>query len=200
MRKLLLSIFLLLFISYSFAQKPDGFHAGLFGGLVASQVDGDNYAGYNRLGLQFGGFSNFKFDNVWGAQFEIKYIQKGSKFQSQKTGTFFEVKLDYVEVPILFNYQFDEKMYFEAGLGVAYLIKSAEDRDGSGFTEYDPPFETYEINSIIGFNYILSSRIIGNVKYSYSILPIRPNPGNQVYWGERGSYNNLVSAALYFKF
>ena len=128
--KILKTLFFLLLLNFSvaFGQKADGFHAGFLGGLVASQVDGDNYAGYNRLGIQFGGFTNFMINEDWGGQVEIKYIQKGSKHQSQKHGTYFELKFDYVEVPLLVNYQFDEKISFEGGLGVAYLIRALEDR------------------------------------------------------------------------
>jgi len=201
MKKYFIFILLIsIIISISYAQKPDGFHAGIIGGLVASQVDGDNYAGYNRLGLQFGGFTKFKLNQDWGGQVEIKYLQKGSKQVSQKNGIFFEIKLDYVEVPVLVNYQFDEKMYAEGGFAFAYLIGAHEDRDGYGFSDYTNDFEAYDLSALIGFNYIFNAHFIGNVKYSYSMLPIRPHPGNQTYWGDMGCYNNLVSAALYYKF
>ncbi len=200
MKNIILTISLISIINYCLAQKPDGFHAGFLGGLVASQVDGDNYAGYDRPGIQFGGFTNFMINEDWGGQVEIKYIQKGSKNQSQKHGIYFELKFDYIEVPLLVNYQFDEKISFEGGFGVAYLIRALEDKDGDGFLEPEPPFENYELNAIIGANYKFSDHFIVNAKYSYSILPIRPHPGNQTYYSDRGSYNNLLSVALYYMF
>jgi len=200
MKRPALVILFLTIISFCSAQEPDGFHAGVFGGLVASQVDGDNYAGYNRLGFQFGGFTNFKLTQDWGAQIEIKYLQKGSKEASQKNVYYFAIKLDYVEIPFLVNYQFDEKMYAEGGLSFAYLLGAHEDRDGYGYSDATGDFEAYDASALLGFNYIFNAHFIGNVKYSYSILPIRPHPGNQTYWGDMGSYNNLLSAALYYKF
>ncbi len=200
MKKNIIIIFLAFVVNVSFSQKNKGFNAGVFGGLIASQVDGDWFTGYNRLGIQTGIFTNYMFSDNMGYQLEIKYIQKGSKNVNQKAGTYFELKLDYIEIPVMLNYKLDKKMYVEGGIGIAYLIRALEDRDGAGYTNYDPPFEKYDISAIGGFNYMLSDNLIGNIKYSYSILPIRPNPGNQAYWANQGSYNNLLSMALYLMF
>ncbi|MFH2095180.1 MAG: outer membrane beta-barrel protein [Bacteroidota bacterium] len=197
----------ILFILFSFfgfsesiAQKKQGFSAGISAGLVASQVDGDRYSGYQRLGMQGGIFSSFTIGEDMFGKIEIKYMQKGSKRVDQKNGVYFELKLQYIEVPVLAGYQIDEKFSVEAGPGLGYLIKAEEDRDGAGFTEADPAFESYEICGILGLNYELNDNIIANVKASYSMLPVRPHPGNQTYYMDKGNYNNLICASVYYRF
>ena len=36
---------------------------GMIAGVAASQIDGDDWGGYNFWGYQFGGFANYKFDD-----------------------------------------------------------------------------------------------------------------------------------------
>ena len=163
-------------------------------------VDGDRYAGYNRFGVSGGLFTNIRFSEFIGGQTELKYIQKGSKHSDAKSGTYFELKLDYIEVPVLVNVHFYDKMYLEAGLSLGYLVVSKEDRDGYGFYDPYPEFDNYELGFIAGFNYSFSEKWVGNIRYSYSVLPVRPHPGNQTYYFDRGNYNNLVNFALYYYF
>jgi hypothetical protein len=52
-------------------------NTGLFGGVTASQVDGDSYSGFNKLGLTAGFFinSHIAYQIYWQA--EIKYGTRG---------------------------------------------------------------------------------------------------------------------------
>ncbi len=43
--------------------RAQEFNAGIFGGVTASQVDGDSYGGYNKLGFTAGVFVNREIDN-----------------------------------------------------------------------------------------------------------------------------------------
>jgi len=37
------------------------------------------------------------------------------------------------------------------------------------------------------------------VRFNYSLLPVREHPGNQVYWLNRGQYNNAMLFSFYYK-
>ena len=56
--KLAILFLLLLVTSISFSQK--GFKGAVFFGPLTSQVDGDNYAGYNKFGINAGISTNFE--------------------------------------------------------------------------------------------------------------------------------------------
>lgn len=179
------------------------FKGGLLAGMVASQVDGDMFAGYNKPGFQFGGFVNIKFGTKIGGQTELKFIQKGSrKSQNFEKGdyTYYKLSLNYIEMPFLFTVMMKKKVKFEVGAGIAYLAKALEDKDGYGWELPYPDFKNIEIPFMLGFDFKLGKKLVANFRYSYSILPIRNHPGDQVYWTNRGQYNNLISFVLYYKF
>ena len=72
----LLVIFLVMMTSQLHSQE---FYAGPLAGGAFTQVDGDRYAGYHRVGPVLGGFVGREIWPHWNAQMEIQYIQKGSR-------------------------------------------------------------------------------------------------------------------------
>src|ERR1043165_9035546 len=61
-----------------YEEIPRAFYGGLVVGANFAQVDGDNYAGYHRIGINAGGIVYTKFDEHLAASIEILYSQKGS--------------------------------------------------------------------------------------------------------------------------
>ena len=50
---------------FSFIGKSQVFKSGLILGLSGSQVEGDGYGGYNKLGFIAGGFTNTNLSEKW---------------------------------------------------------------------------------------------------------------------------------------
>jgi hypothetical protein len=99
MKWYLIIILFTLSSAFSFSQS---FKGGIMAGLAGSQVDGDTYSGYNRLGFLAGAYVGHDIANKFDWQFELKYIQKGSyKRQNPDAGdlTIYKLRLNYVEVP-----------------------------------------------------------------------------------------------------
>ncbi len=56
------------------------FDGGPVAGINASQVQGDDYTGFNKLGLSGGAFIDVRNpDNYWGIRLEMHYAEKGSR-------------------------------------------------------------------------------------------------------------------------
>ncbi|MCT4586550.1 MAG: PorT family protein [Carboxylicivirga sp.] len=55
------------------------FRAGPLLGTSFSQVDGDNFVGYNKVGINLGGFVSRPINDKWTIQLDIAYMQKGSR-------------------------------------------------------------------------------------------------------------------------
>lgn len=195
-------VLVLLTVNLSIAQKRAkiGFQAGAYGGGILSQIFGDNYAGFDRLGPQAGLFSKYVMNNDFQIKTELCYIQKGSKQVLPKQGIYTNFKLDYIEVPVLLNYFYKDDIYAEAGLGFSYLLSAKVDLDGSGFIDQDLGFKNYELSGIIGAGYIFHPHFSISARWAYSILPIRPHPGNQTYLFDRGCYNNYIAAYIHYYF
>ncbi len=201
----LFMIFMLLTISL-FAQNK-GFVGGIMAGAVASQVDGDKLSGYNKAGFQGGIFLTNKFGKKAGFSFEMKYIQKGSRTTSSPPDSvnivpdrYYKLRLNYVEVPFLFNVYLKKKFMLETGLGFAYLFRVREDPDGYGFMLPDVPFKRFDFPFYFGVAYFPFEKFHIDFRYSYSTAAIRNHPGNQTWYFDRGQYNNLISFGTYLNF
>lgn len=193
---------LFLLLVFAVAVNAQNFEGGISAGFTASQVDGDTHGGYHRAGLSGGVFAGLPFNEKWAGQFEIKYIEKGSyKGQNPDVGDYvtYGIKLRYIEMPLLVRYLYKPKLNFESGLSLGYLAGS-EERYNGDIIEGARPFNKYEFGWIIGANVLLYKKLTFNVRYSYSILPVRPHSGGAVYQGNRGQYNNVVAFSFYYKF
>ena len=90
------------------AQAPEKrtFSATIIAGLNASQIDGDESAGYRKIGLNIGARADILLAKRWQAGFEILFSQQGS--QSQLIKGFprkYYCHLNYIEVPLLIHFK-----------------------------------------------------------------------------------------------
>ena len=196
MKKIFSILIILLICQIGFAQT---FGGGFFGGLSASQLDGDRSEGYHKAGLSFGIYTNVKFNKYVDAQLELRYVQKGSKAVNEDGSLLYLSKLNYVEFPIFLKYRFLNKFSANIGVATGYLQKSTEDKDGIGDEPADPPFNEFEFSGLAGVEYEIIENLFFNIRFNYSILPIRDHPGDQVYFFDRGQYNNVLTFAVYYQ-
>lgn len=177
------------------------FNGGAMLGLTATQIDGDNLGGYNKPGIRGGGWVNTPVSESLILQLELEFIQKGSKISQNELKNkqkYYHARMDYLQAPVLVQTLVMPRLTGEAGMAGSYLFASLEDRDGDGFVIADPSFDQFELSGLLGLNYNLSEHFIVNVRFNYSLLPVRPHPGGQVRWPDRGQYNNAMLFSLYY--
>lgn len=225
MKKIILTSGFWLLASAVSAQQ---FKAGISGGIVTSQVDGDTYSGYNKAGWFAGAFVTSRIFGVekknWEASFEITYIQKGSKkVPHPDKGDFsaYKLFLNYVEVPLLLRYYFflsdslsirsgqeEQKLKFalEGGIAFGRLVHS-EEYDAVGQVQGGIPFKKTEVSSFLGLNYFFSTHLFFNIRSQYSVFPVREITSSVPYhqnWTYKflkpGYYNNLIVFSLRYRF
>jgi hypothetical protein len=198
MKRIIFTAVLICFFGSAYSQA---FSGGVSAGFVASQLDGDNLGGYHKPGVRAGGWVNTRLGNFVLLQLELEYTQKGSKISEQEYAKtrYYHSRLNYVQLPFLAKIQLYPKIFGEAGVAVGYLESSAEDKDGYGFLEATPPFDEWDFSGILGLSYEFNDTWMGTVRFNYSILPVREHPGGQVYWVNRGQYNNAVSFSVFYK-
>ncbi len=183
----------------SFTVYAQDFNAGVLGGINASQVFGDNYSGPNKAGLYLGVFVNRYFSKRSSIQLELDYIQKGSsKNPDGSTGDYdeYKLKLNYIELPVLYKYDFAEKGTLEAGLSFGVLVYEDE------YTYPGPPsgqaFSSVDFSASIGIYYTFLKNLRINMRLSNSILPIRPHSSGNTYRLNRGQYNQGIAFILHY--
>jgi opacity protein-like surface antigen len=181
------------------------FNGGIVAGFSATQVDGDSYAGYDKVGLQGGVFVNTQFTEMFGAQMEIKYVSKGASKVQDKI-ELYRLALHYIDIPVFLTLTFKEKFIAEGGLVPGYLFRSAGDvLSGPGITE---GFKNFDLAWMLGFRYAFSERLSFGARYSYSLIPIRSYTNVNSNYGiianlfgyNTGDYNNYLTFGAYFTF
>lgn len=177
------------------------FEGGALAGLSASQVDGDTYSGFNKLGFLAGGWVRHMFTYTVGGQLEVRYIMKGAaEIENVDDAIYYKLTLHYGDVPILINYHYRERVLFEIGVSPEFLFASKEMEDVNGNSPEDaPPFHRLTMSAIGGIGYVFLERFTVNVRYNYSIIPIRDHPSGQTYLLNRGQYSNVLTFSVYYK-
>lgn len=197
MRRIFAVSFALLFSSLLSAQS---FRAGLRGGLAGTQVNGDRLTGYNKGGLIFGGFVNRKLTEHLSAQFEIIYIQKGSrKPTSEIDNSYYLLRVNYIEVPLMLQWFMNKKIGIAAGPSFGSLLSSHEENEWGEFNS-GGSFKKFELSANAGLIYRFSDHFMFDARYSASMTTIRPFPGQTTAFFDRGQYNIVLQFCLLYAF
>lgn len=201
-KRLLLVLCYEIFLFKAFGQY---FDAGVRLGMTASQISGDHLAGFNKPGLTGGVFVALAYKNNYFFRLEMNYIEKGSMgLAHPDKGIYdsYKLRLNYLEVPILFGYQYQEKYSVSAGLSIGYLIRSKEEDQNGLISRPDefPRFTEFEFGAIGAFSYQLNPKWSVGAEMGYSILPVRKHQGGAVYRLNRGQYNNAIMLVVKYHF
>ncbi|MDI9319345.1 MAG: porin family protein [Phycisphaerales bacterium] len=219
-RKLRTIISLIVFLSAIFfqaqAQNPENYYVEepkLFsGGLVAGtnfcQVDGDRYAGYFKIGINAGAVLYARISDRLSLSMELLYSEKGSRsnFRQNSSSKLYtivsqKINLSYAEIPVLLHVYDKKKSHLGAGLSYSQLISGTESVMISPSYAYDPadyPFKKSDLNFIASANLKLVKGLYANLRFQYSILPIRTTVNYEIARSQQ--YNNLWNLRLIYLF
>jgi hypothetical protein len=195
MKRLLVLMLLLAFCalpeaSFSQEQESGGFMEGdrrFYGGLTAganfSEVIGDAYHGYHKLGLNAGALVYVKLAGPLSASLELIYSQKGTRgirqVNSAYVGEFFEkyyIDLNYVEMPFQLHYLTNFRTHISAGVSYSRLLKSREDIVTDQPIYLNPDLYVFQKDDwafIFGANYEFYDRWFIGLRYQKSFKPVR---------------------------
>ncbi len=194
-------IILFLFLCYFANAHAQKFKGGLFAGIAASQISGDQLSGFNKPGLFAGAFTNIVFKEKYGLQLELYYIQKGSR-KVAKNGNIdtYKLNLQYMEMPILFKWQIVKRFYIEVGPAVGVLMKnSGVEKDYGGvYTAPDRPvFNRFDYSIVGGLGVNLSTHFKVNLRGESSFVPVRKPDFS---WRlDRWQYNSSILLSLIYE-
>jgi len=176
------------------------FNAGVFGGVNISQVSGDSYAGFNKLGLNAGFFVNRLIENHIYWQAEIKYGTRGVyQGPSDADPSLFKSAYHIVELPLSVNYLFDEKIMVELGISPEVLIAPRFwDEDGLMDKTKYPDNRRFGLSVFAGIGYWFNDKIMAGLRYTNSAIPFR-DPEEYHNSQYRGLFHNVISVSLAFR-
>lgn len=146
---------------------------GVGGGIqlsgVASQIDGDQWGGYNKLGLGFGGFAFYDFNDYLSLQIELLYGHRGSREVVKAYG---QINLNLIDLPVLLRLRVYEwgyaKFFVEAGPSVNTMLSA---RNGFRDLKYDVTDYYHRFNAEIhlGASMLLRERVGLFMRWSYGL-------------------------------
>jgi len=173
---------------------------GLFGGITASQVDGDLYRGFNKLGATTGFFINnyIEYNIYWQA--EVKWVSRGVyKGPSDSDQTLYKSAYYYLEIPLSVHYLVNEKFLVELGISPEALLGTVYwDENGVLDPEGYPDNRRFGLGVFAGVGYWISERMMANLRYTNSAIPFRdPQEWNNPQY--RGYFHNVISLSLAYR-
>jgi hypothetical protein len=140
------------------------------------------------VGIHVGGFANFKFNKKWAVQSELLYSTQGFKEYDNDGGYIYDekLKLTYINLPLLLQYQLASKFHVEAGPQVDFLLSGKADA-----YYYDPMFNTSKTYSdidvkkfyksisfgfSIGAGYAFTPRLSSSIRYNLGLSEAEDYP------------------------
>ncbi len=220
-------IFLFIF-SFSLILSERSFSQHILGavsaGINLSQVDGDEVYGYKKVGFNGGPSVIIPFgkDKKWSVTLELLFSQLGSRqksvypisntIDSARAGFYdgYRLSLNYVQVPVIVH--FTDKRFIAGGLGFQYgqlvgVTEYEDYNDNRGFarstTTLQGPYTRADIQALADVRIRIYRGFWFNVRYSYSILPIRTREFVNPFFGNtwlRKQYNNVISLRVTYIF
>jgi Outer membrane protein beta-barrel domain len=165
---------------------------GVKGGLNLYNIENDNNAKYDtKTSFHLGMLLHIHVASHFAVQPELLYSVEGAKY---KTGTGdINLKLEYANVPFMFQYMFDNGFRLEAGPQVGFLTNAKSELNGS---DTDVKVNTKKIDFAIGagIGYINPPTGFGvDARYNYGLSNINEN-------GSVNSYNRGLQLGVFYQF
>lgn len=213
--RILLPIFLSFSLSvFSQEQLPEGkagknaFNLLLTAGLSPSQVHGDSYSGFHKVGVVGGVGVESIFNEKTRMSLSFWFIQKGAQKNpnpSKGDLSAYFLNLNYLEFPLILTYT-QNKYIFDVGVSAAYLMNYYEATENGNYTGLYP-FQKFDYSVKIGLGYNITDKFFMNFRSSNSFITIRPNYIKQaIYYNNilartfnKGYYNNILEVTLGYR-
>lgn len=187
-----LRIILLCAVCFIFSKNiyAQTFEAGLIAGMNLSQLHGDGLAGFNQIGLNFGGRVAVTPVEKWKWSLDFLYSQKGSNKGSDDPASipFDSFRLNYTEVNFMVHFldwreedTEDEfyKLHFDFGVAWGRLLDfKVKDIFGTDISE-SQDFNKNMLDIILGATFYINNNIGVNGQYSYTVNNVRKDKEEQ---------------------
>lgn len=175
------------------------FKSGYILGISATQVDGDNLNGYNKLGPHLGIFVERKFGDKFSLRPEFLFTIKGAKNYVDIDNIADPIKTAfyYVEVPFFLNYQI-KKFQIEAGPSFGVLMY-AYNNDNTGKYSTTSSYKRMEWATHLGVSYRLKESLLLYGRYSYSMDCVDGGNCGKLFTSPKlrpGYFHNVISVGI----
>lgn len=160
---------------------------GVKGGLNSYNINTDNSSDFDsKTGLYIGLLGHIHLNDQYAFQPELNYSMQGAK--SGNT----DIKLDYINVPLLVQYMFDNGFRIQAGPQLGLLV-NAKAENGSS-TDIKDDFKSIDLGLSVGASYVHPPTGFGiDARYNHGFSDISENSSFK-------STNQGIQVGLFYLF
>ena len=185
--------------SLTFAQQ-----FGIKAGMNVSSISNDGWDDSKaKVGFYGGLFMNAPLAESFSIQPEILYNNLGSKTERTVAGTKYSstLNLDYIAVPVMFQYNATPEFYLEAGPEFGFLVNASSKAtagNNSNITNIDTDsFNKFNMGIGLGAGFNITNKLGINARYVAGLNDVTDNDK----WGSDASNkNNNFQVGLAYKF
>lgn len=155
----------------SFSQ---GVHIGIKGGANLFDVYNDNGVNYDyKFGFYAGVLTHIHVTKHFAIQPEVLFSRQGAKFDyvNGNTNVYSRLNLDYINVPVLFQYMVGNGLRLEAGPQIGFLTHSAV-RNGDNYYSNTGTFNTVDFAGAVGISYVSKPGLGIDARYVHGFVDI----------------------------
>lgn len=199
MKRSFLFILLLGLASLGYAQR---FNGGAVIGLSTSQVAGDKYSGFNKVGPAAGFFVNYRPSAQSALQMELMYMQKGSRKSADAVEEDYDsylLRLNYIELPVLYQYHIGW-FAFEAGPSLGFLMSGYEENNGEDVQADDFAPVTFQFNFGLVFTVADDWKFGIRTNNSFTNLRSQTYTGHVSRFWTHGQFNDVILFTFAYQF
>jgi len=149
-------------------------NVGIKGGVNIYNIQNDNNINYDPIiGYHVGLLGHIHLSNRFALQPEIVYSTEGAKHSI--TGTTTEIKLGYINAPLLLQYMFDNGFRLQAGPQVGFLM-NAKSKDNSATVDIKSDLKPIDVSLSFGMSYVFAATGFGvDARYNLGVGTINKN-------------------------
>ncbi|GCC51929.1 PorT family protein [Chryseotalea sanaruensis] len=165
---------------------------GIKGGVNAYTLKSDNNNGFDtKVSFHLGLIGHIHISDQFALQPELVYSVQGA--QSTIAGQEVKLNLNYINVPLLFQYMFDNGFRLQAGPQLGFLA-SAKSEVNDDDTDVKDDFEGVDLGLGLGVSYINPVSDFGvDVRYNLGLSNVNKN-------GTTDYFNRGVQVGVFYLF
>ena len=163
------------------------FDFGVKGGINVASIGGGTYAGLgglgSKIGFHVGAVAAIPISDKFAAQPELLFSSQGTKWNFVGSSN---LRLDYINLPILAKYSILEGLSVEAGPQLGMLLASNVDKED---------YKGIDVAFAIGASYRLTDAIFFSLRYNKGLSDINNNDAITV-----SNQNNVLQISAGYAF
>jgi hypothetical protein len=175
-KKLLLTIVVASFASYSYAQNiTGGVKAGLNLADQKYSIDGTTAGHQLKAGFHGGVYMIAMINDKFGIQPELLYSMQGSKLEFPLFGYDYVTSFNYLSIPVLARYNFTDRFSAQVGPQFGFLMSAeveANDGNQTTITDVKDEYKAMDVSGVLGLEFEIVAGLGAGTRYIFGLTKI----------------------------